>query len=83
MTPAIQHLELRDEGWGQNRHYIGDVAIHCGDPIRAEIGGEWFDGRYEATFTHGRVVVAWFYFGEDEAAQLTEQVPVALPGGDT
>ena len=52
-TAQTTKLQLGRDGGGP-RHFIGDVAIHAGDPIAAEIDGQWYDGRYEGNWSGGR-----------------------------
>lgn len=73
----IDLLEVRREPGGE-RHYAGDMAIHAGDFIRAQIRGEWFDGRYEATWRFGIIERAFLYIGET-ALVLHEGTPVVVP----
>jgi len=41
-------LELRPEGFGQERHFLDGEPLHCGDMLewRAD-DGQWTVGRYE------------------------------------
>ena len=71
----MSRLTIRREAGGE-RHYIGDVDIHAGDFIRAFVEGEWRDGRYEASWSGGKIVGAWFYYGDNSTAKLTDTTPV-------
>lgn len=75
------HLELRRDpgGW---RHYIDDVAIHCGDPIDAVMGGRWYEGRYEASWAGGIPQPTFYYIddaGDHRAVRIGERTVVSLP----
>lgn len=76
-------LELGRDGGGA-RHFIGDLPIHAGDPIAAEIDGVWYDGRYEGSW-NGDTVRGWFHFvdkfGNSEARRLYEGAAVRLCDG--
>jgi hypothetical protein len=66
---------------GGDRHYIGESAIHAGDPIAAFIEGQWRRGRYEANWTGDRLSSAWFYFDDELrddrcCVKLTSDTPV-------
>lgn len=70
-------LEIRRDAGGE-RHYAGDVAMHCGDPLLAYVDGQWVEGRYEANFASGRIRRAWFYVSDDAAIAITDDLLVQV-----
>jgi hypothetical protein len=77
-----ERLQLRMEAGG-GRHYIGEVALHCGDPMTAQIDGQWYDGRYEASWHNGLPDAVFYYVndaGEKRAKCLDEMSWVRVVG---
>lgn len=96
MIPALMNLSvpqvlaLNEVDWhlltvrrepGGERHYIGEHGLHAGDFIRAFVGGEWVDGRYESVWSwegNVRRLSAAAFHSNGSVVHLPADRPVAL-----